>query len=82
MKLHLGCGKRFLKGYLHIDIDLHDHIDIQTSIDKLPMIQDSTVDVIYTCGVLEYFDIEEVNTVLQEFKRVLKVGGILKKFST
>ena len=78
MKLHLGCGKRFLKGYLHIDIDLHDHIDIQTSIDKLPMIQDSTVDVIYTCGVLEYFDIEEVNTVLQEFKRVLKVGGILR----
>ena len=78
MKLHLGCGKRFLKGYTHIDIDYHEHIDFQSSIDKLPMIKSDSVDLIYTCGVLEYFDIEEVIEVLKEWKRVLKVGGILR----
>jgi predicted SAM-dependent methyltransferase len=78
MKLHLGCGKRFLKGYTHIDIDYHEHVDFHYNIDKLPMIEDDSVDLIYTCGVLEYFDIEEVIDVLKEWKRVLKKAGILR----
>ena len=50
MKLHLGCGKRCLEGFLHIDIADFDHIDYKSSVDRLPMIDDNSVDLIYaTC---------------------------------
>ncbi len=78
MKLHLGCGKRYLKGYTHIDIDQHSHIDFYSTVEKLPMIKSNSVEVIYSCGVLEYFDLEEVDLVLQEWNRTLKSGGILR----
>ncbi len=78
MKLHLGCGKRYLEGYVHVDIDQHKHINFQHEINYLPMFKDNTADEIYSCGVLEYFDSFEVKKVLQEWKRVLKVGGILR----
>ena len=78
IKLHLGCGKRNLPGYIHIDLDTHDHIDYYQDIKSLPMIEDNSVDVIYNCGTLEYFDRYEVGEVLDEWRRKLKTGGILR----
>ena len=83
IKLHLGCGKRHLPGYIHIDLDNEPHIDYpNTNISKLDMFEDNEVDLIYTCGTFEYFDdpsrSPEVSHVLQEWFRVLKPGGILK----
>lgn len=78
MKLHLGSGIRYLEGYVHIDISNHDHIDIKTSIDKLTSIKDDSVDEIYASHVLEYFDRNEAEVVLTEWKRVLKKNGILR----
>jgi len=43
IKLHLGSGKRYLAGYLHIDISDHDHIDIKSSVDNLSEIENDTV---------------------------------------
>ena len=78
MKLHLGSGSRYLKGYLHVDIADYEHIDIQSSVDKLNTIDDDTVDEIYASHVLEYFDRNEVEFVLNEWKRVLKKDGVLR----
>lgn len=78
MKLHLGCGKRYLRGYTHVDIDEFDHIDINTSIDDLNMFDSNSVDEIYTSHALEYFDVNEILDVLKEWKRVLKPGGDLR----
>ncbi len=78
MKLHLGSGIRYLEGYVHVDISNHDHIDIKTSIDKLTSIKDDSVDEIYASHVLEYFDRNEAEAVLTEWKRVLKKNGILR----
>ncbi len=78
MKLHLGSGSRYLKGYLHVDIADYEHIDIQSSVDKLNTIDDDTVDEIYASHVLEYFDRNEVEIVLNEWKRVLKKDGVLR----
>lgn len=78
MKLHLGCGKRFIDGFIHIDAVDYPHIDHVTSIDNLSFIQDESVDLIYNCHVLEHFKRRDVNRVLAEWYRVLKPGGILR----
>jgi len=78
MKLHLGCGKRFIPGYIHIDIDKFDHIDYIHDISKLPIITNSSVEEIYTCGSFAYFDRQEAKLVLNEWNRVLIPGGILR----
>lgn len=78
MKLHLGCGKRCIVGYVHIDVVDHPHIDHVAEIDNLPFIQDSSVDVIYNCHVLEHFKRRDVVRVLKEWYRVLRPGGILR----
>lgn len=78
-KLHLGCGSRFLSGYIHVDKDDLPHIDYpNTNIDNLSMFEDNSVDLIYSCGSFEYYDREEAPKVLKEWKRVLKKGGTLK----
>lgn len=77
MKLHLGCGKRdFGPDWISIDGGKFPHLHSH-DITKLPF-KNNTVDVIYACHVLEYFDREEVVMVLNEWKRVLKQGGILR----
>jgi len=78
IKLHLGSGKRYLAGYLHIDISDHDHIDIKSSVDNLSGIENDTVSEIYASHVFEYFDRNEALLVLNEWKRVLIKGGILR----
>lgn len=77
-KLHLGCGKRYIPGFVHIDVVEYDHIDHVTSIDNLSVFEDNSVDLIYNCHVLEHFKRREVNRVLSEWYRVLKPSGILR----
>ena len=78
IKLHLGCGERYLPGYIHIDINNFDHIDFISSVNNLSMYEDDTVDEIYASHLLEYFDIHESQDVLAEWKRVLKINGRLR----
>ena len=78
IKLHLGCGKRILPGYVHIDLDNHPHIDYCHDIKTLPMFPEESVDLIYSCGTFEYFDRYEALDILKEWSRALKVGGLLR----
>jgi ubiquinone/menaquinone biosynthesis C-methylase UbiE len=78
MQLHLGCGKRYLPGFVHVDLDDFPHIDYRSSIDRLPMFGDETVDLIYCCHAFAYFDRVQAMTVLREWLRVLRPGGILR----
>lgn len=78
IKLHLGCGKRHIPGFVHIDAIDYPHVDHVATIDNLSFIGDGTVDLIYNCHVLEHFKRREVAKVLTEWKRVLKPGGTLR----
>ena len=75
MKLHLGCGKRYLEGFIHVDIAEFQHIDYQLPVDDLSTFKSNEADEIYASHVLEYFDRNDVINVLNEWRRVLKPGG-------
>jgi ubiquinone/menaquinone biosynthesis C-methylase UbiE len=77
-KLHLGCGKRHIPGFIHIDAVEYPHVDHVATIDNLGFIGTDTVDLIYTCHVLEHFRRKDVGRVLTEWRRVLKPGGVLR----
>jgi predicted SAM-dependent methyltransferase len=78
MKLHLGCGKRFIPGFIHIDKSNMKHIDYVTEVDNLSMFNDDSVDLIYASHVLEYYSYFECIDVLKEWYRVLKPNAILR----
>jgi len=78
MKLNLGCGKNFLPGFIHIDFGDYPHLDYKHDIRKLPMIENDSVDLIYSSHALTYLDIEEAELALMEWYRKLKLGGILR----
>lgn len=78
MNLHLGCGKRFIPGFVHIDAVEYPHIDHLATIDNLSFIGDDSVDLIYNCHVLEHFKRKDVPRVLKEWHRVIKPGGKLR----
>ena len=77
-KLHLGCGKRNLKGYIHIDYSSYKHIDYVKPIYPLPFIMDNSVEEIYCSHALEYYDFQEAKLVLCEWKRCLCTNGTIR----
>jgi predicted SAM-dependent methyltransferase len=78
IKLHLGCGKRYIPGFIHVDLADYPHIDYRREISKLPDFSDESADLIYCSHALEYFDRFQALDVLAEWRRVLKRGGVLR----
>ena len=78
IKLHIGCGKKYIPGFTHIDIRKLPHVDYVTSADKLAMFEDNTVDLVYACHILDHFRRNQIEDVLKEWYRVLKPGGVLR----
>jgi predicted SAM-dependent methyltransferase len=78
IKLHLGCGRRYLPGFRHVDLDDFPHIDHRHGIDRLPEYADDSVALIYCCHAFEYFDRLEARAVLAEWRRVLAPNGTLR----
>lgn len=78
MKLHLGCGRRFIEGFFHVDALDYPHVDRRGPIDDLYFLTDGTVDLIYASHVLEHFGRNDMQRVLREWTRVLRPGGILR----
>ena len=77
IKLHLGCGWRnFGPDWVHIDGGDYAHLQ-HNDITNLPY-DDNLVDVIYASHVIEYFDRNEIKSVLREWHRVLRPGGVLR----
>lgn len=76
--IHLGCGKRYLPGYVHVDLAEYEHIDYRHDLRTLPMFSDGCADLIYSSHTLEYLDRVEVQEALREWRRVIKPGGMLR----
>lgn len=78
MKLHIGCGKKYLPGYKHLDVIPYEHVDFECDARKLDIIANESVTEIYACHILEHIERGEVVGVLREWYRVLKPKGIIR----
>lgn len=78
VRLHLGCGQRFIPGFLHIDAQPYPHLDLVCDVAKLDAIPDASADLVYASHVLEHFGRWEFRATLTEWRRILKPGGILR----
>jgi predicted SAM-dependent methyltransferase len=78
VKLHIGCGARYIPGFIHIDARKLPHVDHVATADKLDMFQANSVDLIYACHILDHLGRNELDVVLTEWYRVLMPGGILR----
>ncbi|MDR2599840.1 MAG: methyltransferase domain-containing protein [Oscillospiraceae bacterium] len=61
-----------------MDVIKQDHIDFVGDACDLSFLDDSSIDEIYACHVLEHFKRHEICNVLKEWCRVLKRGGVLR----
>lgn len=77
-KLHVGCGERFLPGYVHVDSRMVGNVSVVCDLTVIDahFARDS-VDEIYNCAVLEHLRPEALPVVLSAFRRILKPGGLL-----
>ena len=77
-KLNLGCGKARLNGWINIDLNNCNEIDLIWDVtDRLPF-DEETCDLIYNEHLLEHLSVEEGISFLHECHRVLKKGGVLR----
>lgn len=74
LKLHLGCGKVYLPGYINIDLIERGIVDMVADVRKLPY-QDSSAQVIESYHLIEHIPKNEVPPMLKEWIRVLTLGG-------
>jgi predicted SAM-dependent methyltransferase len=78
IKLHLGCGQKFLEGWLNIDKIPCKSAVVVDDVATLDTVQDGSADLIYACHVLEHFGRHEVESVLSCWNRKLKNGGRIR----
>ena len=77
MKLHLGCGKVNIPGFINVDVSKLPHVDIVSDISSLPMFDSNSIKLIYVSATFQYFDREEGKKCLKEWHRILQKGGCL-----
>jgi predicted SAM-dependent methyltransferase len=83
MKLHLGCGQRYLQGYTNIDFPLEQHTVQQKSIaDELCDLRElhypaETIAEVRCHHVFEHFPKAEAAALLAAWNSWLKDGGIV-----
>jgi predicted SAM-dependent methyltransferase len=73
--LHLGCGPKYLPGFLNIDGNLFNKIDIWLDVRNGLPFSSNSVDSVYSTHMFEHFYPDELKRLLQECARVLKPGG-------
>jgi predicted SAM-dependent methyltransferase len=76
--LNLGCGGRYIKGWVNIDfISQSEDVIKHNLLTPLPF-EDNSFDAVYNSHVLEHFSKRDAAKFIAEIYRVLKPGGILR----
>lgn len=75
--LNLGSRNRAIPGFLSMDCDQHEGVDIVGDIADLSRFENGSVGEIYASHCLEHFPHPQTLSVLKEWHRVLVPGGKL-----
>lgn len=80
VRYYIGTSPRGFRpsGYTTVDISVENQPDIVADAASLPMIATASADEVYASHVLEHFSWPRALLVLNEWARILKVGGTLK----
>lgn len=77
-KLHLGCGRQYVQGWVNSDINPTYRKDLWLDLRNPWPIRQGEVSHIYSLHVFEHFDLIDLRTVLSECLRVLRAGGVMR----
>ena len=76
--LHIGCGNVILpKPFENLDTREMSGVDHVCEADKLPFTND-TFDLVYSSHVLEHFERNKTQYIINEWVRVVKPGGTIR----
>lgn len=78
IKLNLGCFNKKLPEFINIDIRADVNPDVVDNAFTLETFEENSVDLIYTCHMLEHLDYKETKKALARWHKVLKLNGILR----
>ncbi|MFZ1917412.1 MAG: methyltransferase domain-containing protein [Terriglobales bacterium] len=73
--VHLGCGPKYLEGFVNVDANLFNKIDLWLDVRNGLPFPSNSVDSIYSTHMFEHFYPNELNLLLRECLRVLKPRG-------
>lgn len=76
-KLHLGCGKAYLPGWINVDIFSTVRADAYHDVTALPYERES-FDLIYASHIAEHIHRHMVLATLNHWVSLLKPGGLLR----
>lgn len=77
MMLDIGCGEIKKKGALGVDFRKTGSVDIVADARRLPFINEC-FNHVYSSHLIEHFSHQEVESVLTEWTRVLRKGGVFE----
>jgi predicted SAM-dependent methyltransferase len=75
LDLHLGCGSKYLTGFVNIDANPFHKIDLWLDVRNGLPFRSNSVDSIYSTHMVEHFYPDELLHILRECFRVAKSGA-------
>jgi glycosyltransferase involved in cell wall biosynthesis len=75
IKLNLGSGRDYYKGFINVDIDNSNKVDVEADLNKKFPFKDNYAAEIKASDILEHFTKEDAEKFLVECYRVLIPGG-------
>ncbi|UCG58919.1 MAG: methyltransferase domain-containing protein [Phycisphaerales bacterium] len=76
--IHLGCGDVASPEFINVDARPAPHVHYVRDVTDLSVFPDGYADLVYACHVLEHIPRAKLKQTLWEWRRILRVGGVLR----